>query len=61
MRIKYGVPLTAYQRSTFYALEEPHGYVDYPAATVAQLMGEADTATPRVKDTAGPSTVVLAA
>ena len=37
LRIKYGVPLTKYQRSTFYTLEDPHGYIDYPAATLSQL------------------------
>jgi len=35
LRIKYGVPLTGYQRSTFYTLEDPHGYTDYPAAILS--------------------------
>jgi len=61
LRIKYGVPLTGYQRSTFYTPEEPHGYTDYPVATVAQLMGAPATVTPKVGETVSPSALVPAA
>ena len=53
--------MTGYKRSTFYALEEPHGYVDYPAATVAQLMGAPATVTPKVEETVSSSALVPAA
>jgi len=61
LRIKYGVPLTGYQRSTFYTLEEPRGYTDYPAATVAQLMGARATVIPKVEETISLSTLVSVA
>ena len=61
LRIKFGVPLTGYQRSTFYSLEDPHGYIDYPAATLSQLMGAPVTVSPKVGDTVSSGTVVLAA
>jgi hypothetical protein len=61
MRIKYGVPLTGYQRSTFYALEDPHGYIDYPPATLSQLTGVPDTVTSKIEDTVNSSTLVPAA
>ena len=31
-RIKHGVDLAKYDRSTFYAKESPRGYVDYPVS-----------------------------
>ena len=61
MRIKYGVPLTMYQRSTFYSLEDPHGYTDYPAATLSQLATATATVTPRVGDAVNLTTLVTAA
>ena len=32
MRIQKGLPLTPYDRSTFYAVESSKGYADYPFA-----------------------------
>ena len=61
LRIKHGVPLTKYQRSTFYSLEDPHGYIDYPAATLSQLTGATPAVAPKVGDTVNSSTLVLAA
>jgi NADPH2 dehydrogenase len=29
-RIRHGIPLNAYDRSTFYAVQSPKGYADYP-------------------------------
>ncbi|TIA40068.1 NADH:flavin oxidoreductase/NADH oxidase family protein [Aureobasidium pullulans] len=29
-KIKNGIELTGYDRSTFYATQDPHGYIDYP-------------------------------
>lgn len=57
MRIKYGVPLTKYDRSTFFTPEAgPHGYTDYPTATLSQLTD----ATPMVipKNTVNSDTFV---
>jgi len=50
-----------YQRSAFYSLEDPHGYIDYPAATLSQLAAATATVTPRTGDTVSPSTLVTAA
>jgi len=61
LRIKYGVPLNRYQRTTFYSFEDPHGYTDYPAATLAQLDRVTATVIPRVGDTVSSSTLVPAA
>ena len=61
LRIKYGVPLTRYQRSTFYSLEDPHGYTDYPDATLYELDRANTTATTRTEDTINLSTLVIAA
>jgi len=62
LRIKYGIPLNKYQRSTFYTPEDPHGYIDYPAITLSsQLAGVTDIVTPKVVDTVSPSTLVPAA
>jgi len=60
LRIKYGVPLNRYQRSTFYT-PGPHGYTDYPAATLSQLSGAPATVTPRAEDTVSSTAVVPAA
>jgi len=61
LRIKHGVPLNEYQRSTFYALEDPHGYTDYPTATLSQLTGTPATVTLGIGATANPSVLVPAA
>jgi len=61
LRIKYGVSLTKYQRTTFYSLEDPHGYIDYPAATLSQLTGAPVIVTPQVAHTVSSTTVVSAA
>jgi hypothetical protein len=61
LRIKYGVPLNRYQRSTFYSLEDPHGYTDYPAATLSQFEGTTATDILKVADTVSTSTLVPAA
>ena len=61
LRIKYGVPLTKYQRSTFYTIGGSQGYTDYPAATLAQLTGAAPTVAPRAGDAVNCSTLVSAA
>jgi hypothetical protein len=37
LRLKCGLPLTKYQCSTFYTVEDPHGYIDYPTTTLSQL------------------------
>ena len=55
--MKYGVPLSAYQRSTFYN-SGPQGYTDYPAATLSQLTGAPATVTPRIRDEVTPTTLV---
>lgn len=60
LRIKYGVPLSGYQRSTFYGTGS-RGYTDYPAATLSQLTGDPATVTPNVKQEAGAQALVLAA
>ena len=61
LRIKYGVPLTRYQCSTFYNLEDPHGYTDYPATTLSQLTGVTPTVAPRTEEVVNSSILVLAA
>jgi len=61
LRIKYGVSLTKYQRSTFYSLEDPHGYIDYPAATLSQLDSAHAIITPKVGEAVSSTTVVTAA
>jgi len=61
LRIKYGVPLTNYQRSTFYSVEDPHGYIDYPAATLSQLTGAPAIVTPGIGETVSSTTLVPAA
>ena len=61
LRIKYGVPLTKYQRSTFYTIGGSQGYTDYPAATLSQLIGATSIVAPRAGDAANSSTLVSAA
>jgi hypothetical protein len=61
LRIKYGVPLANYQRSSFYALGDPHGYTDYPAATLSQLTDTPAIVSPKIENTVNPTTVVPAA
>ena len=31
-RVKKGIPLTPYDRKTFYSIQNPKGYIDYPFA-----------------------------
>ena len=59
-RLKYGIPLTKYQRSTFYTVEEPHGYIDYPTATLSQVIGP-PAAVPNSGFTISPTGLVAAA
>jgi len=59
-RIKYGVPLNKYQRSTFYT-PGAAGYTDYPAATLSQLPDASVAVAPGVQDKVGATTLVPAA
>jgi len=61
LRIKYGVPLARYQRSTFFSLEDPHGYTDYPAATLFQLDRATAAATQNTGEAVSLVTLVPAA
>lgn len=38
LRIREGMPLTPYDRSTFYTAESPKGYTDYPFASVPSIV-----------------------
>ena len=58
--IKYGVPLTKYQCLTFYTPEDPHGYINYPTATLSQPTGTTPTIIPRARDVISSSTLVTA-
>lgn len=59
-RVKYGVPLNGYQRSTFYT-PGPRGYTDYPATTASQLVGTPADVTPEVGERVSSSALVPAA
>ncbi|KZV88889.1 FMN-linked oxidoreductase [Exidia glandulosa HHB12029] len=42
LRLRKGIPLTRYDRSTFYAIKQAAGYIDYPFAVEANGNGHAN-------------------